>query len=154
MSSSVTTPPVLPQARRWCGTGYISQHLISSHESNCFFFLPISYRPTILWANEFPAGLSHLAGWSDAWLLDAAGADDIAGWFPLSWGGATPHFGSASNGSTTWTAPSLMPTAIWLGSNGCAATTIGYTLPPLYATRANSNKLFTWNKTTKTLVWN
>mgnify|MGYP007132935288 CR=1 FL=1 len=38
-----------------------------------------------------------------------------------------PHLPSASVGSTTYTAPSLNPIANWFGSDGCEATTSGYT---------------------------
>jgi hypothetical protein len=55
-SSSITTCAATGQ-KMVCGLD--TYHSTSSHESNCFFFLPISYRPTILWANEFLAGLNH-----------------------------------------------------------------------------------------------
>lgn len=50
---------------------------------------------------------------------------------PFSCGGGTPHFCSASDGSTTCTVPSLIPSAIWFGSEGCAAITIGKAAPAL-----------------------
>lgn len=101
-------------------------NIASSHNLTVCPFSLSTTGPTILCPNKSQCCRpSHLVGWSDAWLGAADGAADIAGCTPLSWGGAVPHFGSPSNGSTTWTLPSLMPSAIWLGSMGWAATTNG-----------------------------
>lgn len=50
---------------------------------------------------------------------------------PLSWEVELPHFGSASDGSMTFTVPSFMPRANWFGSEGCAAITTGKAEPLL-----------------------
>lgn len=42
----------------------------------------------------------HLGGGSDVWLLFEAGLE-MDGRAPFSWGGADPHFRSASDGSRT-----------------------------------------------------
>lgn len=55
---------------------------------------------------------------------------------PLSAGGVTPHFPSDSEGSMTLTDPSVKPTANWLWSCGCAATTNGYTAGLLHGSRS------------------
>lgn len=62
---------------------------------------------------------------SEGWPLKG-GFDELEGRGPLSWEGVPPHFSSASEGSTTCTAPSLMPSAIWLGSDGWGAITKGW----------------------------
>ena len=65
----------------------------------------------------------HLRGWSEL------GAPEVVlGPAPFSTGGEVPHFPSDSNGSSTWTPPSVSPSANWFGSDGCAAMTRGYTL--------------------------
>lgn len=71
--------------------------------------------------------VAHLGGGSAAGALVTGGLEGAGRWGPLSCGGgaAVPHLGSASEGSTTYTAPSPIPNAIWLGSDGCAAITVG-----------------------------
>lgn len=56
-----------------------------------------------------------------------AGAADMLLTDPFSGGGGTPHFPSDSSGSKTCTPPSVIPSANWFGSDGCAAITSGYT---------------------------
>lgn len=61
------------------------------------------------------------------WLLAADDDAVLPFSIPLSIGGLDPHFPSDSDGSITFTDPSVNPIAIWLGSCGCAPTTSGYT---------------------------
>lgn len=83
-----------------------------------------------LWLRRLIYTLDHLAGSSDAWPL-REGFDELEGIDPLSWEDGPPHFCSRSIGSTTCTVPSLMPSAIWLGSDGWAAITKGEAELPL-----------------------
>lgn len=66
------------------------------------------------------------------------GFDELEGRDPLSCEGVALHFNSTSEGgSTTYTAPSLMPTAIWLGSDGWAAMTAAYVMLLLHKVFVN-----------------
>jgi hypothetical protein len=71
--------------------------------------------------------LNHLSGWSELEAPLGGGADKLLA-DPFSTGGGFPHFLSDSKGSNTKTPPSVSPRANWLASEGCAATTTGWTL--------------------------
>lgn len=71
------------------------------------------------------AHVFHLWSCSEAGLLAMEGEAVLPFCIPLSTGTATPHFPSDSKGSITLTDPSVIPTANWFGSCGCAVTTSG-----------------------------
>lgn len=91
------------------------------------------------------AHVFHLWSCSGAGLLAMEGEAVLPFCIPLSTGTATPHFPSDSDGSITLTDPSVIPTANWFGSCGCAVTTSGDRVWLLQSEKIKTKK----NKETK-----